>query len=352
MHKEALQFLRRLIDAPSPSGFEAPTQDVIRERMRDITKDISVDVMGNLIGILNKEGRPKVMLAAHCDEIGFMVRYISEEGYIFFSLIGGVDRHLIPGRRVYIHSEKGRVLGVIGKKPIHLMEEEEKKKVLKIEEMWIDIGVKNKKEAEEKVNIGDPITFVYGLEVLNDELLISRAFDDKIGAYLVTEIMDELKNEKFSSSLYGVITVQEEIGLRGAIPSTFTVKPDIGICLEVTYATDHPSVDKKKTGEYKIGAGPVIGRGANINPKLFSLLLNVAKEENIPYQVSGEPRGTPTDLNVIQLSRKGVATALISIPLRYLHTPVELLSTKDLQGATKLIISFLKILKVDMDFTP
>jgi putative aminopeptidase FrvX len=173
-----------------------------------------------------------------------------------------------------------------------------------------------------------------------------------MGAYLIVEIMDALKNRKFSSSLYGVITVQEEVGLRGAIPSTFRVEPDIGICIEVTHATDHPSVDKKKIGEYKIGAGPVISRGANINPKLFSLLVDTAKREKIPYQVFGEPGRIGADVNVMQLSKKGVATVLVSVPLRYMHTPVELLSTKDLDNTARLIIALIKRLKPGMDFTP
>ncbi|HIE44493.1 MAG TPA: M42 family peptidase, partial [Candidatus Omnitrophica bacterium] len=349
--KESFKFLEEVIEAPSPSGFESKVRKIIKERMRKITEDITIDVVGNLIGVLNKDGRPRLMLAAHCDEIGFMVKYISDEGYIYFTPIGGIDAHLIPGRRVYIHTGNGKVLGVIGKKPIHLMEEEERKKVSKIENMWIDIGVKDKKEAQKMVSIGDPITFAYGLEILKGELFISRAFDDKIGAYLIIEIMEKLKSQKFSSLLHGVITVQEEIGLRGAIPSTFGVNPDIGICLEVTYATDHPSVDKKKTGEFKLGEGPVICRGANINPKLFDLLVDTAKKGNIPYQVSAEPRGTPTDANVMQLCRKGVATAVVCLPLRYLHTPVEMLSIKDLDNMEKLIITLIKRITPDMDFT-
>jgi putative aminopeptidase FrvX len=352
MQKKALEFLKKLVETPSPSGFETAVQKVIKEKMQKITKDISIDVMGNLIAVLNKKGSPKVMLAAHCDEIGFMVRYISDDGYVYFTPIGGVDPHIIPGRRVYIHTDKGNVLGVIGKKAIHMMEKEESKKVSKIEDMWIDIGAKSKKEAEKVVNMGDSVTFAYGLEVLRGDILVSKAFDDKMGAYLVTEIMESMKNKKIKPSLYGVVTVQEEVGTRGAVPSTFHVEPDIGICIEVAHATDHPSVDKKKMGEYKVGAGPVISRGANINPRLFNLLVETAKKEKIPYQIYGEPGKTGTDARVMQLSRKGVVTALISVPLRYMHTPVELLSTKDLDNTARLIAALIKKLKPGMDFTP
>ena len=352
MRKESLRFLKELVETPSPSGFETAAQKVIANKMKSITKDISVDVMGNLIGVMHKEGSPKIMLAAHCDEIGLMVKYISDEGFIYFTTIGGIDAHLIPGRKAYIHTDKGKVLGIIGKKPIHLMEKEEREKVLKIENMWLDIGAKNKKEAEKLVNIGDPVTFAYGLEVLKNDILVSRGFDDKMGAYLIVEILDELKGKKIASSLYGVVTVQEEVGLRGAVPSTFRVEPDIGICIEVIWATDHPSVDKKKIGEYKLGAGPVISRGANINPKLFELLVDTAKREKIPYQVFGEPGRTGTDANVMQLSKKGVATALVSVPIRYMHTPVEMLSTKDLDYTTRLIVALIRRIKPGVNFTP
>ncbi|MDD5454203.1 MAG: M42 family metallopeptidase [Candidatus Ratteibacteria bacterium] len=352
MREESLKFLKELVETPSPSGFETAVQKVIENRMKKITEDTSTDVIGNFTAVLNRDGNPKIMLAAHCDEIGLMVKYISDEGFIYFTTIGGIDNHLIPGRKVYIHTNKGKVLGIIGKKPVHWMEKEEREKTLKIENMWIDIGAKNRKEAERTVNIGDPVTVAEELEVLRNNLVTSRAFDDKMGAYLIVEIMDALKDKKFMSSLYGVVTVQEEVGLRGAVPSTFRVDPDIGICIEVIWATDHPSIDKKKIGEYKIGAGPVISRGANINPKLFSLLLDTAKKEKIPYQVFGEPGRTGTDAHVMQLTKKGVATALVSVPIRYMHTPVELLSTKDLDWTARLIIALIKRIKPGMDFIP
>ncbi len=352
MRKESLGFLKELVETPSPSGFETAARKVIETRMKKITKDISVDVLGNLTAILNKNARPRIMLAAHCDEIGFMVKFISDDGFIYFTTIGGIDTHLIPGRKVYIHNKKEKILGVIGKKAVHLMDEEERKKISKIEDLWIDIGAKNKKQAQGLVAIGDPITFVEKMDVLKDDLIVSRGLDDKMGVYLIVEIMEQLKNKKLSSSLYGVITVQEEVGLRGAVPSTFRVAPDIGICIEVTHATDYPSVDKKKVGEYKIGSGPVISKGANINPTLFDILVDTAKKEKIPYQILGEPGRTGTDTNVMQLSREGVATALVSVPLRYMHTPIELLSTKDLDWTVRLIVATISRIKPSVHFTP
>ncbi len=352
MREESLKFLKRLIQTPSPSGYEVSIQKIIQEELSEICEEVRRDVLGNVIGVINKEGKPRIMLAGHCDEIGLMVKYISEEGFIYFTPIGGVDPHILPGRKVYIHTGKGRVTGVIGRKPIHLLEEEEKKKIEKIEKMWIDIGAKSKEEASERVSIGDPITFAEELENLTEDILAGRGFDDRIGAFLMVEIMRELAEEKISASLFGVSTVQEEVGLRGARPSTYAIHPDIGICLEVGFATDYPEVNKKKLGEYFLGEGPLLSRGPNINPVLFELLTQVAKEEGIKIQVVGEPRGTGTDANVMQLSREGVATCLVSIPLRYMHTPVELLSLKDVENTLKLITSFLKRLSPEVDLRP
>ncbi len=352
MEKKSLAFLEKLITLPSPSGYEIDVQRCIKKELNAITPRVKTDVMGNVYGILNPDGAPRVMLAGHCDEIGLMVNFISEEGFIYFRAIGGIDPHLLPGRRVNIWGNKGAVRGVIGRKPIHLLEDEERKKVNKIEELFIDVGVKNKKELQDRVSIGDPVTFQEGLEFLQQDIAVARGFDDRIGAFMVVEALRSLKEEKFPASVYGVSTVQEEVGLRGARPSTFSIHPDVGICLEVGFATDFPGVDKKKTGEVKLGKGPIISRGPNINPALFELLVKTAEEKKIPYQLSGEPRGTGTDANVMQLSREGVATCLISIPLRYMHTPVELLSLKDVENTVKLVKEIVLKITPEIKFSP
>ena len=352
MKKEFLDFLKKIISLPSPSGYEREIQKFIKGEMEKITSEVHVDVMGNTAGVLNPDGKPRVMLAGHCDEVGLMVKFVSDDGFIYFASIGGVDPHILPGRRVNIWGKKGLIKGVIGRKPIHLLEEEERKKVSKIEELFIDIGVRNRKEAEEKVSIGDPITFPEELELLGNDIAVARGFDDRIGAFMIVEILRSLREEKFSSSVYGVSTVQEEVGLRGARPSSFSINPQIGICLEVGFATDFPGVNKKKVGDVKIGEGPIISRGPNINPALFELLLKVAEEKKIPYQIEGEPRGTGTDANVMQLSREGVATSLVSIPLRYMHTPIELLSLKDVENTIKLIKELILRITPDTKFLP
>jgi len=350
MQNNSLQFFRKLIGTISPSGFEHEAVNLWKKEVGSFVEKIEIDIHGNGIAVLNKSKRPKIMLASHIDEVGFMVKYIDKNGYIYFSAVGGLDPHLIPGQRVRIKTKKGEILGVIGKKPVHLLEEEEKKKVCKIEDLWIDIGAKNEKEAKSKVDIGDVAVVNVGLDILNSDKAISRGFDDKAGVFVITEVLKFLSKKKFDASLYGVVTVQEEIGLRGARTSAYGISPDIGIAIDVTFATDFPSMDKRKTGDIKIGGGPVITRGPNINPKIFDLLLSVAKKENIPYQIEAIAAGTRTDANVIQLTKSGIATGLVSIPLRYMHTPVEVISISDLENTSKLLESFVLKLNKGLRF--
>lgn len=345
MENESLNFLKELTNAISPSGFEEEAAKVWKERTKKFADEIKNDVHGNTIAILNKNGKPRIMLAGHIDEIGYMVKYIDKQGYVYFSTIGGVDLHLVPGQRVWLKTKKGKVLGVIGRKPKHLLEEEEKKKISKIEELWIDIGAKDEKEAKDILDIGDPAVPAVGFEELRDDLVIARGFDDKAGAFVVSEVLRLLSKEKIKSSVYGVATVQEEVGLRGAKTSAYGISPDIGIAIDVTFAADFPSMDKRKIGDIKMGGGPVINRGPNITSKIFDLLIETAKKEKIPYQVDSTSGATPTDANVIQLTKAGVATGLVSIPNRYMHTPVEVVSLKDLENIAKLLAAF--ILKID-----
>ena len=340
MKKESFNFLEMLMDTVSPSGFEEEAARIWRDRTKSFVDEVKTDVLGNSIAVLKRKESPKIMLAGHIDEIGYMVKYINKEGYIYFSTIGGVDLHLVPGQRVWVKTKKGNVLGVIGKKPVHLLEEEEKKKVAKIEELWIDIGAKDKKEAMFILSVGDPVVPAVGLEILNDDIVVGRGFDDKAGAFVISETLKILSEKRFKASLYGVATVQEEIGLRGAKVSAYGISPDIGIAIDVTFATDFPSMDKRKAGDIKIGKGPVIARGPNINPKIFDFLIEVAKKERIPYQIEGISKATGTDANVIQLTKTGVATGLVSIPNRYMHTQVELVSLKDLENTSKLLSAF------------
>ncbi|MCP3177475.1 M42 family metallopeptidase [Desulfuromonas sp. KJ2020] len=344
MNEQDFDFFKRFVEAPSPSGFEQPAQRVFRQELADVADTVETDVMGNVMARLRagREDAPRVMLAGHCDEIGLMVKYIDDNGFLYFGPIGGVDAHLVPGQRVWVHAAAGSIPGVIGKKPIHLIEAKERDTVAKFKNMFIDIGCSDRQEAEALVAVGDPATFAVGLQRLQGDRVTSRAFDDKMGAFIVAQVLKEVRRRGHSPvDLFGVSTVQEEIGLRGGTTSAYGVNPDVGIAIEVGHSTDYPDVDKKEIGDFRVGKGPILARGANINPVLFELLVQTAREENIPYQVMGAPRATGTDANVIQLSRGGVAAALVSVPLRYMHTPVELLSLSDLENTVRLLVGLL-----------
>jgi endoglucanase len=354
MNENDFKFFKELIEAPSPSGFEQPAQRVIREALADVADDVRTDVMGNVVAhVKGPQGAPRLMLAGHCDEIGFMVKYVDDQGYLFFAPIGGVDAHLVPGQRVTVHTSGGPIAGVVGKRPIHQIEVKDRETVVPFKSQFIDVGCSSKDEAVELVSIGDPVTFRVGVERLQGTRLTSRAFDDKMGAFIVAQVLREVRRQnRMTVDLHGVSTVQEEVGLRGGATSAYGVQPDIGIAVEVGFASDYPGADHKDLGEVSLGKGPVIARGPNINPVLFDLLKKTAEEENIPCQIMGIPRATGTDANVMQLVHGGVATALISIPLRYMHTPVEVLDWVDLEGAVKLLSALCSRITKDHSFVP
>ncbi len=353
MRSQSLDFLSKLLAAPSPSGYEQPAAAVYRDYVSKYADDVSTDVMGSVSAKLaGKGGGPSVMLAGHIDEVGFMVNYITPEGFIAFKPIGGLDAHILPGKRVKVHAAGGPLLGVIGRMPVHLLEEEERKQVVKMSKLFVDLGMDGD-EVRKQVRIGDPVTFAVGFERFGKDMGVSRAFDDKMGAWAAAEVLRLVKEAGGAAGdLFAVATVQEEVGLRGGETSAYSVDPDVGIAIEVGHATDYPDVDKRKHGEAKCGGGPIIARGPNINPKLFELLTAAADAEKIAYQIGPEPRGTGTDANAIQLSRGGKAAALVSVPLRYMHTPSEVLSLKDLENTAKLLAAFVKRLEPGTDFTP
>jgi endoglucanase len=355
MREESLQFLKELLSAPSPSGYEQPAQRLFRAYIEPFAA-VTTDVMGNVYGNIPGAGEnsPRVMLVGHSDEIGMQIKYIDDKGFLWFAAIGGIDPHLTPGLSVNIHAKNGVVSGVIGRKPIHLIEPKERDTVVKLEAQYIDIGAVDRKEAESLVRVGDPVTFAAEFRFLQGTRVTARGFDDKAGSFVVAEVLRLVASAtaQLPLNLYGVSSVQEEIGLRGGSTSSYTVNPDIGICVEVDFATDQPDVERKHNGDVAIGKGPILPRGANINPALFELLAKTAEDEGIPVQFTGIPRATGTDANVMQISRGGVATALVKIPLRYMHTPVEVLDVTDLENAVKLIVAALARIGKKEDFLP
>jgi putative aminopeptidase FrvX len=348
------QLLEELIATPSPTGHEQALQRIVRRELAPLAQTIQIDMLGNLVATLpcSTEKPLKVMLTAHCDEIGFLIKYIDANGFLFFAPVGGVDPHLVPGQRVHIHTSKGPLLGVIGKKPIHLMEAKDKERVIPFAEQFVDIGCISRDEAAALVAIGDPMTIRVGLERLQNDRVTGRAFDDRVGVFAMLRATQLAAGKALPCQLSAVSVVQEEIGLRGAQPATFGVEPDVALILEIGHASDTPTNDPKVVGEAKLGGGPVLSRGPNINPALFSLLLETAKEEGIPVQVIGEHRATSTDASVIQLSRSGVATALVRVPTRYVHTSSEVLSLADLDAAVRLLAATVVQIRDRLSFIP
>ncbi|NOX44417.1 MAG: M42 family metallopeptidase [Caldiserica bacterium] len=350
MHGGRREFLFTYLSAISPSGFEEEAARVWRREAERFAERVWVDLHGNSFAVINEGKEPRIMLAGHTDEIGFMITHIDEKGYLYFRGIGGWDPKVLPGQRVWIKTRGGRVLGVIGRKPIHLLQDEERKKVVRFEDLWIDIGAEDRAEAKKRVSIGDPAVLAYEPEVLAGDLVVSRGIDDKIGAFVVLEALRILRD----GAVYAVATVQEELGLRGARTSAFGIDPKVGIAVDVTFSTDNPGTEgeKRKLGEIKLGGGPVIARGANVNPKLFELLVETAEAEGIPYQIEAAPGATGTDANAMQLTRAGVATALVSIPNRYMHSPCEVVSLADLENAAALIAHAVARIDADTDLLP
>jgi endoglucanase len=357
MNQIDLEFLKSLTEAPSPSGYEAPASDLFRARMEGVADSIETNVLGSVHAVLKgTSGAPSVMIAGHIDEVGMMVKYIDDNGFISFDAIGGVDAAILPGMRVDVYATGGGtstlLRGVMGRKPIHLIDADERTKVTKIDKLFIDVGLTGA-EAKKLIRIGDPITYGVGFEPYGEGFAVARAFDDKIGVWIAARVLEEVKAAGGAAGdLIAAATVQEEIGLRGGTTSAYGVNPFIGISVEVGHATDYPGIEKTKYGEAKCGEGPLIARGPNINPVLFERLVAAAEGAEAGYQIGPEPRATGTDANAIQLSRGGKVAGLLSIPLRYMHTPTEVLKLDDLDTAVKILTRFILDLDGTVDFTP
>lgn len=357
MSKESKQFLENLLLTSGPSGFEEEAQNVWRDRTVEFADYHYRDVMGNTVAILNPEARFRIMLAGHCDEIGMIVSNISEDGYVYFNTIGGVDCSVLAGSSVNILNDRRKVTGIIGKKAIHLEDGDERGKALKIESAFIDIGATSRKDAEKLVSIGDPVSFTTNYTKLNNGIFFSKGCDDKVGAFVVSEAFKILSGKSYKLNpdigIYSTATTQEEVGLRGATTGAYGINPDVAFAVDVSWASDTPYTNKNEIGDVCLGKGAVLHPGPANNRALLRLLKEVAKKKKIPYQIqsSGSPWGT--DTSAIQLSRDGTATALISIPLRYMHTQVETCSFKDLESTAKLIAETILKIKPDMaEFIP
>lgn len=350
----ARAFLQRLIETPSPSGFEGPNAKNFRDYVAPFADSVTTDPMGSVIAAVNPEGSPRVMLAGHIDEIGFLIHYVSDEGFCYFRTIGGHDNAVIVGQRVFVHTRNGPLPGVIGKKPIHLLEQDERGKAVELHDLWIDLGATGGKDEvlAAGVRLGDTATYAAGYQPLLGDRVAGRAMDNRVGAWVVAEALRRVKDLHPRAAVFAVATVQEEIGLRGARTSAYGIDPQIGIAVDVTFATDFPSMDKRKTSDVRIGGGAGILRGANASRRLSDFLVELAEERDIPYQIQAHPAGTGTDANAMQISRSGMTTGLVEVPLRYMHTPCEIISLSDADHVAELLARACAKFGPEDDWTP
>lgn len=350
MDKKNLSFFRELVSTPSPSGFESPAQELVKNYLKPFADSIVQDRNGNLIAHKKGNGKLKVMVVGHADEIGMIVNYIDESGYLYVRTLGGFDVNLLPGLRLDIHHQGEVVKGVIGKKPVHMLRGGDDNPKLKLEDLWIDIGAANKEEALRRVAIGDIITFTSEIVMLSEDRIMTKATDNKAGVYVAAAVMEALAKKKHKADYYAVSSVGEETTMKGAITSTYQVEPDIAIAVDVSFTSDIPGADKRVYGDVSLGKGPVLTLGAMVHPKLNQLLIDLAAKHKIPLQIEIAGGRTGTDADAIHASRKGVATMVLSIPNRYMHSPNELISLSDLDNAVKLVTAFMQCLdeKVDL----
>ncbi|MGC1272922.1 MAG: M42 family metallopeptidase [Planctomycetaceae bacterium] len=351
METEASSLLESFLTAPGPSGYERPIQDVVRKHAASFS-ETRTDWHGNVICAVNPKGTPRVLLAGHCDQIGLIVKHIDDKGFLRVSTVGGWDVQQLIGQAMQVWTAGGPVPGVIARKAIHLLSDEERNKVPKVKDLFVDIGARNRAEAAEVVQIGDPVTLKLGMRKMRGDLVSGPAMDDRVGLWVVLEAARRAAAKTPKAAVFAVSTVQEEIGLRGAKTSAYAIDPQVAIAVDVTHATDTPDSDQNEHGRIELGGGPVVFRGPNVNPVLFERLIALAKANDIPVQISALAAGASNDGNALQLNRSGPATGIVGIPNRYMHSPVEICSLKDLDHAANLLAALCGDLHDDADFTP
>jgi putative aminopeptidase FrvX len=349
----SLAFLKRLLDTPAPSGFEGPAARVWREEASTFADRVTTDVAGNSMAEINPGGSPTIMLDGHIDEIGLLVQYIDDEGYIYPSPVGGWDPQVLVGQRIRFLGRGGDVLGVIGKKPCHLMKPSDRDQASKLTELWVDIGASSKAEAEGRLAVGDPGVIDSKSIDFPNNILVSRSIDDRIGAFTVLEALRRYAQNPGSARVVAAATSQEEIAWHGggALICTNCINPQAAIVVDVTFATDHPGVEKKEIGDHRIGGGPVLSRGAVVSPVVFEVLRAAAERQSIKYSVHAVGRDTGTNADAIHIAREGVATGLVSIPNRYMHSPNEMVSLEDVDKTATLIAETCRAITDKTDFT-
>jgi putative aminopeptidase FrvX len=350
---EAVSFLRRLLDSPGPSGFESAPGRLWRAEAEKFAVNVRTDVAGNCIAEVNPTGSPTILLDGHIDEIGVIVQYIDDDGFVYISPIGGWDPQVLVGQRILFLAEAGNVIGVVGRKPIHLMKEADREHAVKFPDLWVDIGAANRAEAQQRLEVGDPGVIDSKAHDLPNNRLVSRAIDDRIGAFAVLEALRRYAAKPGTARVIAVATTQEEIAYMGggAIVAANAIRPAMAIVVDVIHATDTPTIEKKEVGDQRLGQGPVLGRGALLSPIVFDLLKTTARAKKIPFVVHAVGRETSTNADAIHIAQDGVATALVSIPNRYMHSPNEMVSLDDVDNTAELVAEVCRAVSATTDFT-
>jgi putative aminopeptidase FrvX len=350
MRKESLEFLKSIVNKPLPSGFEREAQEIWMKYASRYANETKYDAYGNAIAILNPKGKPRLMIMGHGDAVGLIISYINDSGYIYFVQVGGIDPMTLLGQRVTIHGKKGPVLGVVGRKAIHMIPPDDRTKAPKNEDLWIDIGAKNKEDAEKKIAVGDYISINGTYEELQNDLAVGCRFDNKVGTWAAAEVLRLLKGAKIDACVIAVSSVQEENTGAGATTAAYHLEPDVAIAVDVGQATDHPGCQKEKFGDIKCGGGPILEIGPAIHPVVRDGLIAAAKQEKVDLQLCANGGRTGTDADSIFKARQGIPTAVISLPNRYMHTTVEVVHLGDLENIAKMLAAYAKSLKKTTKF--
>ena len=353
LSNDSLAFLKRLLDAPGPSGFETLAGRSWRAEAERFAERVTVDVAGNCMAEINAGGSPTILIDGHIDEIGVIVQYIDDDGFVFISPIGGWDPQVLVGQRIRFIAAGGDVIGVIGRKPIHLIKQDEKEQAAKFTDLWVDVGARNRAEVESRLSLGDPGVIDSSAHDFPANRIVSRSIDDRIGAFAVLEALRRYAAKPGAARVVAAATTQEEIAWTGggALVAANSVRPRMAIVVDVTHASDVPGVEKKELGDVRLGGGPVLGRGALISPVAFELLRGAARARNIPFSVHAVGRDTSTNADAIHIAQEGVATALVSIPNRYMHSPNEMVSLDDVDHTAELIAETCRLVDSETDFT-
>jgi endoglucanase len=348
---ETPKLLQDLLRAPAPSGYEGPASEVWRRAASFAS--LTTDALGSSVARIGEEGAsPLLAVVGHIDEIGLVITHIDEKGFLYFAPIGGWDAQILVGQRVEVQGRDEIVPGVVGRKPIHLLKDEQRKQVVELREMHIDIGAADEDEARKRVRVGDPVVIAADPMPVGSGRLVSRSLDNRLGAYVALEALRRVHEKGgLRGRLAAVAAVQEEIGSKGAATTAYAIQPDLALAVDVSHATDAPGIEEKEVGRHPLGSGPIIGRGSTLSPRIFELLTETAERMNAPYTVEASGRATWTDADAIEISRSGVPAGLISIPLRYMHSPVEMVDLGDVEATVELIANFATSLEPGLDLS-